>query len=110
EAELVQALELARRHGLDHLHARALNALALTSAMAWDFHAVDRWTGEGLAFCDGNDLDLWRLSILGLTVTADLDRGLMTEAAETAQLLLTDERDSPGPRAEALRVLTVVRG
>jgi DNA-binding CsgD family transcriptional regulator/tetratricopeptide (TPR) repeat protein len=110
EAELVQALELARRHGLDHLHARALNALALTSAMAWDFQAVDRWTGEGLAFCDGNDLDLWRLSILGLTVTADLDRGLMTEAAETAQLLLTDERDSPGPRAEALRVLTVVRG
>jgi DNA-binding CsgD family transcriptional regulator len=109
EAELVGALELARRHGLDHLEARALNALALTAVLAWDFAGVDRWTGEGLAFCDGNDLDLWRLSILSLTVTSSLDRGRMTEAVETAQLLLADERDSPGPRAEALRVLTVVR-
>ena len=77
--------------------------------LAWDHPAAERWIGEGLAYCDGNDLDLWRLSILGMAVRAQLDRGLLTEATELAQTLLADERDSPGPRADALVVLTLVR-
>ncbi len=109
EAELRTALELARRHGSDHLHARALNALVLCAVLAWDFPTAERWSAEGLAFCDGNDLDLWRLSIQAMTATALLDRGLLTEATDVAHALLADERDSPGPRAEALRILTVVR-
>ena len=109
EAELQEALETARRHGLGALEARALNALVLTTTLAWDHPAAERWIAEGLAYCDGNDLDLWRLSILGMAVRAQLDRGLLTEATELAQTLLADERDSPGPRADALVVLTLVR-
>jgi DNA-binding CsgD family transcriptional regulator len=109
EATLRAAFERAQRHGLDHYQARALNGLVTTAALAREYATADRAIELGIAYCDGNDLDLWRLSILGMALRIPLDRGLLTEATESAMALLTDERDSPGPRGEAVRVLNVVR-
>ncbi len=69
-----------------------------------DRRAAERWIAEGLAYVDGHDLDLWRLSIVSTRAArSELDTGRWAEATATAAALLGDERDSPGPRAEAAR-------
>ena len=67
------------------------------------------WLAAGLAYVEGHDLDLWRLSMLGVRLRAELDQGRWSQATETAQALLDDDRDSPEPRAEALTVLALIR-
>jgi DNA-binding CsgD family transcriptional regulator/tetratricopeptide (TPR) repeat protein len=86
-----------------------LNDLAIGFLYWRDHEPAERAIDEGLAYTDGHDLDLWRLSILGLQVRLRLDQGRWTEALEIATTILADERASPGPRAEALAVLATVR-
>ena len=61
-----------------------LNNLALCAVSWRDHEAAERYAGEGLAYTDGHDLDLWRLSILGTHVRSLLDQGRWTEALEAA--------------------------
>ena len=61
-------------------------------------HSIaERWIEEGLAYTDGHDLDLWRLSILSYRMWSELHRGCWDDATDTADELLGDLRDSPGP-------------
>ena len=103
------ALDMARGHAVAVQVARALNNLAC-AAVEHRAHAMaGRWIAEGLAYTEGHDLDLWRLSILSSRVWSELNEGRWADAAETAGLLMGDPRDSPGPRAEAFMVLALVR-
>ena len=106
---LEQALELAQSEGVEADVPRALNNLAWAAVAHRAHPAADRWIAEGLAYSEGHDLDLWRLSILSARVRSELNQGRWTDAIETAELLIADLRDSPGPRAEALLVLALVR-
>ncbi len=108
-AQLESALAFGRERGLEALLPRALNDLAL-AAIVWREHAAaERWLAEALAHVDGHDLDLWRLAILAARMRSLLDQGRWGAAADLARQLLDDERDSPGPRAEAHAVLALLR-
>ncbi len=106
---LEQALELARSEGVEADVPRALNNLAWAAVSHRAHPAADRWIAEGLAYSEGHDLDLWRLSILSARVRSELNQGRWTDAIETAELLIADLRDSPSPRAEGMLVRALVR-
>jgi DNA-binding CsgD family transcriptional regulator len=106
---LNRSLALARQYGAPNLIARAMHNLAL-GALVHDSHeASARWLEAGLAYCDEHELDLWRLALLSLQVRFELDEGRWTDAASTAQVILAETRDSPGPGLEARLVLALVR-
>jgi DNA-binding CsgD family transcriptional regulator/tetratricopeptide (TPR) repeat protein len=106
---LERALDRARTSNVAEQVPRALNNLGLAASIHRDHAVAERWVEEGLAYCEGNDLDLWRLSILANRARLELNQGRWTEAAETTALLLDDLRDSPGAEAECLLTLTLVR-
>ena len=106
---LETALATARAHGLTIEASRALNNLGASAVEVHAHSAAARWIEEGLAYTDGHDLDLWRLSILGSRVWLELQQGRWDEATDTAELLITDPRDSPSPRIDAYLVLSLVR-
>ena len=106
---LETALATARAEGVATKVPRALNALAHGSLERHEHSIAERWIEEGLAYTDGHDLDLWRLSILACRMSWELTRGCWDDATKTAGELISDLRDSPGPRAEAHLVLAVVR-
>jgi DNA-binding CsgD family transcriptional regulator len=108
-ALLEGVLERVREPDLESHLPHVLNNLALCAASWRDHEAVERHAGEGLEYTDGHDLDLWRLSILGMYVRSLLDQGRWTEALHAAAAILSDVRASPGPRGEALAVLATVR-
>ena len=106
---LEAALETARECELPLMVSRAFNALAYVAVEYRDHPGAERWIAEALDYTDGHDLDLWRLSILGLRLWLDLNRGQWNTATDTAELLIADPRDSPGPRIDAFVVLALVR-
>ena len=106
---LEAALGTARVRAMTGLVPRALNALGYAAVDARDHAMAERWIAEGLAYTEGQDLDLWRLSILGLRDWLELNQGRWDNATDTAELLIADPRDSPGPRIDALLVLSLVR-
>jgi DNA-binding CsgD family transcriptional regulator len=106
---LVQSLEEARERRLTQETAHALHNLALGWAANGDAARAAAWLEKGLAYCDGLELDLWRLALLGLRVRLELERGAWTSATSTARLILAEIRDSPEPRLQALLALALVR-
>jgi DNA-binding CsgD family transcriptional regulator/tetratricopeptide (TPR) repeat protein len=108
-APLEEALAEARKQRLPQLAARAMCLLALGWLGRGSHESAERWIDDGLAHCDGLELDLWRLALLSLRVRMELDRGSWTEATSTAETILAEIRDSPEPRLQALLVLALVR-
>jgi DNA-binding CsgD family transcriptional regulator len=106
---LETALATARAEGVDSQVPRALNALAYGTLAHHEHSLAERWIEEGLAYTDGHDLDLWRLSILTYRMWLEVHRGCWDDATKTAGDLIGDLHDSPAPRAEAHLVLAVVR-
>ena len=70
---LEDALDLARR--TDVGVPRILNNLAYGATLHRAHALADRYSREGLDYCSDRDLDLWRLSILGLRVRSQVDQG-----------------------------------
>jgi DNA-binding CsgD family transcriptional regulator len=108
-ATLERGLALARERGVEAEVPRALDGLAYAALANRALSAAERWADEGLAYAEGNDLDLWRLSLLAARVWIELYRGRWRAATEVADLLTADLRDSPAPRAEAQLVRALVR-
>ena len=106
---LEAALAAARANGIAAQVPRALNALAYGSLEHHAHASAEHWIEEGLAYCDGHDLDLWRLSILTYRMWLELHQGRWYDATRTAEELIGDLRDSPGPRGEAQLILALVR-
>ena len=106
---LERALEESREHRLSQEAAHAMHNLALGSWVTGANEQAARWIAAGLAYCEGLELDLWRLALLGLRVRYELDRGAWTDATTTAELIVAETRDSPEPRLQALLVLALVR-
>ena len=109
EQALEAALAMARAHDLTTTVPRALNNLAFAAVEHRDHALAERWIEEGIAYTDGHDLDLWRLSILSIRLWLELNQGRWDDAVDTAELLIGDLRDSPGPRIDAFLVLALVR-
>jgi len=107
--QLERALDEAREHRLPQLVANALHNLAMGSRAIHSYDRAAAWIETGLAFCDGLELDLWRLALLSIRVRLELERGEWTGATADAERILTEIRDSPEPRLQALLVLALVR-
>jgi DNA-binding CsgD family transcriptional regulator/tetratricopeptide (TPR) repeat protein len=105
---LEAALDLARRRAPAQIP-RALNNFAFAAVTHRSHDLAQRHIDAGLEHCAELDLDLWRLSILSVRARSELDRGLWTEAAETAHLLADDPLDSPGPKLAGLLTTAIVR-
>jgi DNA-binding CsgD family transcriptional regulator len=106
---LEAALEKARAVASAAEIPRALNGLAFIAVEHRAHALAERWIKEGLAYTNANDLDLWRLVFLAFRMWSELHQARWAEATDTAELLISDPRDSPAPRAEAFLVLAIVR-
>ncbi|MDX6496482.1 MAG: hypothetical protein QOE17_2468, partial [Gaiellales bacterium] len=104
-----EALSLARAKALDAEIPRALNGLAYPAVLHRSHELANRYLEEGIEHCAEHDLDLWRLSMLGLKARSQLNQGHWSAAAEIAGQLMDDEHDSPTPRLEALLILALIR-
>jgi DNA-binding CsgD family transcriptional regulator/tetratricopeptide (TPR) repeat protein len=104
-----QALERARRAGLDRHVATALTILAGGSLSGCRYRDADRYLREGLDFCGERGLELSRLYLLAFRARFELDQGRWDEAADTAETVLGIHRTSTSPRILALCVLALLR-
>ncbi len=108
-APLERTVADARELRLWQLVAEGMHYLALGWSARGSSEHAERWIAEGLAYCEGFELDLWRLALLSLRVRRELERGAWTEATSTADAIVAEIRDSPEPRLQALLALALVR-
>jgi ATP/maltotriose-dependent transcriptional regulator MalT len=82
EAKLERSLQLSLAHGLHNHAGRTYFNLAGAMMIERDYAACLRCLSEGIAYCDQNDIDYWRLGLLGLRARVYLDRGQWLEAEQ----------------------------
>jgi DNA-binding CsgD family transcriptional regulator/tetratricopeptide (TPR) repeat protein len=106
---MVEAIAEAEAIGFTEQHARALNNLG-GFGLAPPHHALaDTYLPQAIEFCAAHNEDLWHINALAYAARNALDRGRWSEAADFAERLLHDPRESPAPHHEALVVLALVR-
>ena len=106
---LEQALEVAKRAGLEEHAGRAFVALAWWSPRGRSYRPADRYLERGLDYCTERGLDLWRLFLLAFQARSQLDRGRWDDAVDSAALVLRDPRSSPVTRVSALSTVGLAR-
>jgi len=104
-----QALERARRAGLDRHVATTLTILAGANLSRCRYREAARYIREGLDFCEERGFELSQLYLLAFRARFELDQGRWNEAADTAETVLTIHRTSTSPRISALCVLALLR-
>jgi DNA-binding CsgD family transcriptional regulator/tetratricopeptide (TPR) repeat protein/type II secretory pathway predicted ATPase ExeA len=108
-AQLERSLELALRAGLEEQAGRAYLNLVWWPLRVRRYDVVDRHLDAGLEYCAERGMDLWRLFLVACRARVELDRGLWSQAADSAAEALRDRRTWPVPRVFALTVLALVR-
>lgn len=103
------AAALAEKNGLEELVADAFFGLAAGAAFRRAYDLADVYFEKGLANCSEHGNDLTQLYFLAYRAHAELERGLWTQAAESATLVLRERAVSTYPRTLALVVLALVR-
>jgi DNA-binding CsgD family transcriptional regulator/tetratricopeptide (TPR) repeat protein len=106
---LLEALELARKHGLTAMTARSMHNLARGAIEHGAPDLATTWLEAGLAYCAEVELDLWWLALLTLRLQLELETGRWRDATETAATIEADARDSPDPRFQAAITLARIR-
>jgi ATP/maltotriose-dependent transcriptional regulator MalT len=107
--QVLRALELAQRHGLEEDAGRALSTLVRCALRHRRFALAYEHLDAGLAYCAERGLDTWRLYLLASRARIALARGRFDEAADAATAVLHDPRSAPVARGWALAVLGLVR-
>jgi DNA-binding CsgD family transcriptional regulator/tetratricopeptide (TPR) repeat protein len=109
KTKLEEGIDHARQLGSDGLVAAGHIGLA-RSAGRQRLYALARETSDaGLAYVGEKGYLLWRLYLLGYRARIELEQGLWSEAADTAELILRERWISTLPRTIALTVLGLVR-
>ncbi len=98
-----------RAAGRTQQAARALSALGMFSSWLGRDDLARTTLDVAIEYCERNALDLWRIHNLAVAAMVALEQGRWTDAAEHAQRVLDDPRESPWPHVAALVVLTLVR-
>ncbi len=106
---MLEAIAEAESTGFTEQQARALNNLG-GFGLAPPHHAIaETFLPQAIEFCSAHNEDLWHINALALAARNALDRGRWAEAADYADRLLQDPRESPWPHHEALVVRALVR-
>jgi DNA-binding CsgD family transcriptional regulator len=109
-AKLEQALELAERLELANQVADIHSSLAIAGiSRVHDYGLAEHHLAAGLEHCNEHGLELLRLYLLSDRARLLLAQGRLTEAVETAALVLRVPRASTIPRILTLVVLGLVR-
>lgn len=104
-----QALERARGAGLPRHVATVLTVLAGIYLYRCRYREAAHYIQEGLDFCQERGFELSQLYLLSYRAHFELDQGLWSEAADTAETVLRIHRTSTSPRISALCVLALLR-
>ena len=106
---MLEAIAEAETTGFTEQHARALNNLG-GFGLAPPHHALaDTYLPRAIEFCAAHNEDCGTSTLWPTPPRNALDRGRWPEAADFAERLCGDPRESPGPHHEALVVLALVR-
>jgi DNA-binding CsgD family transcriptional regulator/tetratricopeptide (TPR) repeat protein len=107
--KLEEALALAQRSGYDVEAGRILALLGGAAAGNRRYDLAAGYLQPGVDFCGERGLERDRLYLLVYRARFELDRGLWSEAAESAEAVLRMPSSSITPRIWALVVLGLVR-
>ena len=104
---LEDGLERACRAGLsEHV---AFDCLVGTAVDCRRHDIASRYLAPAIAHANERGIDLYRLYLLAYQARLELDRGRWSEAADSAEIVLSIPRTSTTPRIIALVVLALVR-
>jgi DNA-binding CsgD family transcriptional regulator len=106
--KLLRSLEMSLEAALDEQVGRAYLNLASGLVRLRSYEGFDALIEQGIDYCTGRGLDLWRLYLYGSRAVAELQRGHFTEAAQTAELVMRNS-PSPLPKFDPLVVTAMVR-
>jgi DNA-binding CsgD family transcriptional regulator/tetratricopeptide (TPR) repeat protein len=109
ERDLARSLEGALQANLHEHAARAYTNLASTWVALKNYAVAMPYLERGIAYCDGLDLDSWRLYMLAWRARARLETGDWLGAGDDAEAVVTNPRTSPVTRLAALVVLGQLR-
>jgi len=109
ERQMLQSLELARRHGLREQIGRVLAHLSGIAADAPSLEKARVYLDEGGRHCADHGLDLYGFYLRAAEARLELALGNWELATEAADAILRLERASIRPRIDALVVLGLVR-
>jgi len=82
QAKLERSLQLSLAHGLHNHAARAFANLVGDLMHLRDYAACLRCMNEGITYCVQNDLDYWRLALLGHRAKVQFEQGQWAEAEQ----------------------------
>jgi len=109
-AELIErSLAMALERNLEDHVTRAYTNLGVTSVEARALDSAARWLADGIAYCNGRDLDSYWLYVVGYQARLRLDEGRWDDAAADATTVLDDPRVTAPTRITALAVLGALR-
>jgi DNA-binding CsgD family transcriptional regulator/tetratricopeptide (TPR) repeat protein len=109
EQDLERSLQLALEGNFTEHAARAYTNLASTMVVARDYPRAERYLRDGIGFCDGRDLDAWRLYMLSWRARLRFQKLDWNGASEDAEAVLRDPRTAPISRVTALTILGHIR-
>jgi DNA-binding CsgD family transcriptional regulator/tetratricopeptide (TPR) repeat protein len=109
QLKLEEALELARRNGLEEYVARAFLNIVLWAVRTRSHELAAGYLETGLEYCGDRGLDTWRLYLLACRARLEFDLGRWDPAAESIALVLRDPRSAPVAHGWALATLGRLR-
>ncbi len=107
--DLERSLHLALAGGFQEQAARAFTNLATTAVRQRDLPRARKSIIEGIAFCEGRDLDAWERYLTAVRAEIHLAQGDWERAGDDAQAVVRHHRVAPVSRIPALVVLARVR-
>ena len=106
---LQQSLEIALQNSYHEHAARAYTKLAYNGIIIKDNGLANMSIETGIPYCEENNLDLWRLYILGVKASLKLETGNWSEAFEIADSLIKNEATPKMIKIFALTVLARIK-
>jgi hypothetical protein len=106
---LQQSLDIALQNSYHEHAARAYAKLGYNGIIIKDNELANRSIETGIPYCEENNLDLWRLYILGVKASLKLEIGNWNEAAAIADSLIKNEATSKMIKIFALTVLARIK-
>ncbi|HMD82070.1 MAG TPA: hypothetical protein VKE92_12215, partial [Anaerolineales bacterium] len=82
QAKLRRSLQLSLEYGLHNHAARAFANLAGGMLTLRDYQACLRYLNEGIVYCAQNDIDYWRLDLLGVRARVHFKQGQWNNAEQ----------------------------
>ncbi len=107
---LEQALQLALTTDLQEAVGRAYSALQEACTRLNRFAESERYSAEGMAYCEGRELGVFSTCLMGWRAHTLMLQGCWGEAADAAAQMLARPRVSPVNRLNPLLVLGSIHG